>query len=135
MAFRRLWVDDGGNGDFRPVWDFWGTDLALADAVLGDLRRRALAVFSRGVGIDLDRSVLAAVVAFVVGANLVVAAIIVATVWSLEGWLLPARRAALSLVEIYFYALTIGLAVSAVVTPIRQRQTMAAMVVDRPDGG
>ena len=76
-----------------------------------------------------------AVVAFVVGANLVVAAIIVATVWSLEWWLLPARRAALSLVEIYFYALTIGLAVSAVVTPIRQRQTMAAMVVDRPDGG
>ena len=49
-----------------------------------------------------------AVVAFVVGANLVVAAIIVATVWSLEGWLLPARRAALSLVEIYFYALLLA---------------------------
>ncbi|MEE3106469.1 MAG: hypothetical protein VX345_05585 [Pseudomonadota bacterium] len=39
------------------------------------------------------------------------------------------------MVKIYFYALTIGLSVSAVVTPIRQRQTMAAMVVDRPDGG
>ena len=76
-----------------------------------------------------------AVVAIVVVANLVVAAIIVATVWSLEGWLLPARQAALSLIEIYFYALTIGLAVSAVVTPIRQRQTMAAMAVDRPDSG
>ena len=61
LAFCRLWVDDGGDGDTRPVWDFWGTDLALADAVLGDLRRRALAVFSRGVGIDPDRSVLAAV--------------------------------------------------------------------------
>lgn len=49
--------------------------------------------------------------------------------------MLPARQAALSLIEIYFYALTIGLAVSAVVTPIRQRQTMAAMAVDRPDSG
>ena len=74
-----------------------------------------------------------AVVAIVIVANLVVAAITVVTVWSLEGWLLPARQAALSRVEIYFYALTIGLAVSAVVTPIRLRQTVAALAGDPPE--
>ena len=41
--------------------EFWGTDRALADAVLGDLHWRALAVFNRGIVIDLNRSVLAAV--------------------------------------------------------------------------
>ena len=101
--------------------------------------RSALAAMAglAGAGIDLDQRSWRrpAVVAIVIVANLVVAAITVVTVWSLEGWLLPARQAALSLIEIYFYALTIGQAVSAVVTPIRQRQTMAAMAVDRPDSG